>query len=148
MRGTAVYGMEITMKTTMDYMIGNTAIQIINTGNKIKVIDVEKRKIRKKFWGRFILVSLLSAILAVTCFYVVQLENRKVLLDKQVYALQAQIEELEKENLVMEKQNSETPIDYQDIFTRARELGMRFPTNQQIQTYTVEKSTAVRLYGN
>lgn len=136
------------MKTTMDYMIGNTAIQIINTGNKIKVIDVEKRKIRKKFWGRFILVSLLTAILAVTCFYVVQLENRKVLLDKQVYALQAQIEELEKENLVLEKQNSETPIDYQDIFTRARELGMRFPTNQQIETYTVEKSTAVRLYGN
>ncbi len=136
------------MKTTMDYMIGNTAIQIINTGNKIKVIDVEKRKIRKKFWGRFILVSLLTAILAVTCFYVVQLENRKVLLDKQVYALQAQIEELEKENLVLEKQNSETPIDYQDIFTRARELGMQFPTNQQIETYTVEKSTAVRLYGN
>ncbi len=136
------------MKTTMDYMIGNTAIQIINTGNKIKVIDVEKRKIRKKFWGRFILVSLLTATLAVTCFYVVQLENRKVLLDKQVYALQAQIEELEKENLVLEKQNSETPIDYQDIFTRARELGMRFPTNQQIETYTVEKSTAVRLYGD
>ncbi len=136
------------MKTTMDYMIGNTAIQIINTGNKIKVIDVEKRKIRKKFWGRFILVSLLSAILAVTCFYVVQLENRKVLLDKQIYSLQAQIEDLEKENLVLEKQNSETPIDYQDIFTRARELGMQFPTNQQIETYTVEKSTAVRLYGN
>lgn len=136
------------MKTTMDYMIGNTAIQIINTGNKIKVIDVEKRKIRKKFWGRLVLVSFLSAILAVTCFYVVQLQNRKVLLDKQVYALQAQIEEIEKENLVLEKQNSETPIDYQDIFTRAQELGMRFPTNQQIQTYTVEKSTAVRLYGD
>jgi len=140
--------MEITMKTTMDYMIGNTAIQIINTGNKIKVIDVEKRKIRKKFWGRLVLVSFLFAILAVTCFYVVQLQNRKVLLDKQVYALQAQIEEIEKENLVLEKQNSETPIDYQDIFTRAQELGMRFPTNQQIQTYTVEKSTAVRLYGD
>ena len=51
------------------------------------------------------------------------------------------------ENLVMEKQNEEVPVDYQDIYNRALGLGMKFPTEQQVQTYTVEKSTAVRMYG-
>ena len=38
-------------------------------------------------------------------------------------------------------------ISYDDLFARAKSLGMKFPTNYQVQTYTVEKSTAVRLYG-
>lgn len=136
------------MKTTMDYMVGNTAIQIINTGKKIKIVDVEKEKVRKKFLARLILVTLIAAMLMVTCFYVVQLQNRKALLDREIYTLQTQVEDLEKENIVMEKQNAEVAIDYEDIYKKALELGMRFPTNQQIQTYTVEKSTAVRINGN
>lgn len=136
------------MKTTMDYMVGNTAIQIINTGKKIKIVDVEKEKVRKKFLARLILVTLIAAMLMVTCFYVVQLQNRKTLLDREIYTLQTQVEDLEKENIVMEKQNAEVAIDYEDIYKKALELGMRFPTNQQIQTYTVEKSTAVRINGN
>lgn len=136
------------MKTTMDYMVGNTAIQIINTGKKIKIVDVEKEKVRKKFLARLILVTLIAAMLMVTCFYVVQLQNRKALLDREIYTLQTQVEDLQKENLVLEKQNAEVAIDYEDIYNKALELGMRFPTNQQIQTYTVEKSTAVRINGN
>lgn len=135
------------MKTTMDYMVGNTAIQIVNTGRKIKIVDVEKRVVKKRFWKRFFMVSFIAAALMVACFYVVRLENQKVLLDQQVYELQAQVKDLEKENLVMEKQNEEVPIDYQDIYNRALGLGMKFPTEQQVQTYTVEKSTAVRMYG-
>lgn len=136
------------MKTTMDYMVGNTAIQIINTGKKIKIVDVEKEKVRKKFLARLILVTLIAAMLMVTCFYVVQLQNRRALLDREIYTLQTQVEDLQKENLVLEKQNAEVAIDYEDIYNKALELGMRFPTNQQIQTYTVEKSTAVRINGN
>lgn len=136
------------MKTTMDYMVGNTAIQIINTGKKIKIVDVEKEKVRKKFLARLILVTLIAAMLMVTCFYVVQLQNRRALLDREIYTLQTQVEDLQKDNLVLEKQNAEVAIDYEDIYNKALELGMRFPTNQQIQTYTVEKSTAVRINGN
>ena len=32
------------MKVTMDYVVGNTAIQIVNTGKKVKIVDVEKQK--------------------------------------------------------------------------------------------------------
>ena len=47
----------------------------------------------------------------------------------------------------LEKQNEEFSVDYQDMYNRALDLGMKFPTKQQVQTYTVEKSTAVRMYG-
>lgn len=133
------------MKTTLDYMVGNTAIQIVNTGKRIKVIDVEKEKTRKRFWKRFLIVSFMAALLTVTCFHVVQMENQKVLLDRQIYRLRTQVNVLEKENVILRRQNEEVAIDYNEIFKRAKGLGMRFPTNQQLETYTVEKSTAVRM---
>lgn len=133
------------MKTTLDYMVGNTAIQIVNTGKRIKVIDVEKEKTRKRFWKRFIIVSFMAALLTVTCFHVVKMENQKVLLDRQVYRLRSQVNVLEKENVILRRQNEEVAIDYNEIFKRAKGLGMRFPTNRQLETYTVEKSTAVRM---
>lgn len=136
------------MKTTMDYMVGNTAIQIINTGKKIKIVDVEKEKVRKKFLTRLIVVTLIATMLMVTCFYVVQLQNQKALLDREIYTLQTQVEDLQKENIVLEKQNAEVAIDYEKIYKKALELGMRFPTSQQMDTYTVEKSTAVRINEN
>ena len=57
------------------------------------------------------------------------------------------IDVLEKENLALKKQEADVTISYDDLFARAKSLGMKFPTNCQVQTYTVEKSTAVRLYG-
>lgn len=133
------------MKTTMDYMVGNTAIQIVNTGKRIKIIDVEKEKSRKKFWKRFVIGSLAAAAFIVICFHVVRLENQKELLDRQVYRLQAQVNTLEKENVILKRQGEEMAIDYTGIFKKAKSLGMRFPTKQQLETYTVEKSTAVRM---
>ena len=32
------------MKVTMDYVVGNTAIQIVNTGKKVKIVDVKNRR--------------------------------------------------------------------------------------------------------
>ena len=99
------------MKTTMDYMVGNTAIQIVNTGKRIKIVDVEKEE----------------------------------LLDRHVYQLQTQVSALEKENVILQRQGEEIAVNYNEIFKKAKGLGMRFPTNQQLETYTMEKSTAVRV---
>lgn len=136
------------MKITMDYMVGNTAIQIVNTGKKIKVVDVKKRKVRTSIIKHLIIASIVTILLVTSCFYVVHLENTKVMLDKQVYLLQSQIENMEKENIVLRKQQLEMPLDYELLFARAREMGMDFPTKEQIGVYEVEKSTSVRICGN
>ena len=132
------------MKVTMDYVVGNTAIQIVNTGKKVKIVDVEKQKKKRKFIKQWIIASAASLVLILSCFQIVRMENQEVLLNKQVYKLASQIDVLEKENLALKKQEADVTISYDDLFAS---LGMKFPTNCQVQTYTVEKSTAVRLYG-
>lgn len=135
------------VKVTMDYVVGNTAIQIVNTGKKVKIVDVEKQKKKRKFIKQWIIASAASLVLILSCFQIVRMENQEVLLNKQVYKLASQIDVLEKENLALKKQEADVTISYDDLFARAKSLGMKFPTNYQVQTYTVEKSTAVRLYG-
>ena len=135
------------MKVTMDYVVGNTAIQIVNTGKKVKIVDVEKQKKKRKFIKQWIIASAASLVLILSCFQIVRMENQEVLLNKQVYQLASQIDVLEKENLALKKQEADVTISYDDLFARAKSLGMKIPTNCQVQTYTVEKSTAVRLYG-
>lgn len=135
------------VKVTMDYVVGNTAIQIVNTGKKVKIVDVEKQKKKRKFIKQWIIASAASLVLILSCFQIVRMENQEVLLNKQVYQLASQIDVLEKENLALKKQEADVTISYDDLFARAKALGMKFPTNYQVQTYTVEKSTAVRLYG-
>lgn len=135
------------VKVTMDYVVGNTAIQIVNTGKKVKIVDVEKQKKKRRFIKQWIIASAASLVLILSCFQIVRMENQEVLLNKQVYQLASQIDVLEKENLALKKQEADVTISYDDLFARAKALGMKFPTNYQVQTYTVEKSTAVRLYG-
>ena len=133
------------MKTAMDYMVGTTAIQIVNTGKRIKIVDVEKEKKRKRLWRRFIIISSVLTAFVIICFNVVRLENQKELLDRHVYQLQTQVSALEKENVILQRQGEEIAVNYNEIFKKAKGLGMRFPTNQQLETYTMEKSTAVRV---
>lgn len=132
------------MRVTVDYMIGNTAIQIINKGNKIKIVDVEKEKVRKSIIKHLIVALMVAALLIASCFYVVRLENQKVMLNKEVYTLQTEVDNITKENMVLRKEEQNLPIDYEAILKSALALGMHFPTNQQIEKYDVEKSTAVR----
>ena len=139
------FGMENKMKLTTDYMVGNTAIQIINTGRRIKIVDVEKAKVRRSIMKHLIIALAITGMLITLCFYVVRLENQKVLLNRSVYTLQTQVDKIAKENVLLEKQEQEIPVDYDEIYDRALALGMRFPTNDQIGTYNVEKSTAIRL---
>ena len=84
------------MKSTMDYMVGNTAIQIVNKGNRIKIINVEKEKKKKKFLKKCIASMLVGIVTLSSCMYVVELNNARVFLDSQVYTLQEEISELEK----------------------------------------------------
>lgn len=133
------------MKITTDYLIGNTAIQIVNTGRKIKVIDVEKKAMKTRFWKKCCMMVLTGAIILSSCFYVVDLQNTKVFLDKQVYALEGEIDALEKENLVLSKKTTGNVVSYDEILRKARKMGMDFPTNEQIFYYNAGKSTAVRV---
>ena len=89
------------MKVTMDYVVGNTAIQIVNTGKKVKIVDVEKQKKKRKFIKQWIIASAASLVLILSCFQIVRMENQEVLLNKQVYKLASQIDVLEKENLAL-----------------------------------------------
>ena len=133
------------MKTTMEYTVGNTAIQIVNTGKKIKVIDVKKEKQKRKAIKR-ISVSLMAVFAMVwCCFYVVNLQNAETMLDKQVYSLQLEIEELEHENTLLAREYESEAVDYDEIFAKAKSMGMRFPTSDQLYQYTVQKSTAIRI---
>lgn len=132
------------MKSTMDYMVGNTAIQIVNKGNKIKIINVEKEKIKKKFLKKCIASVLVGILTLGSCLYVVELNNARVFLDRQVYSLQGEIDELEKE-IVLAREGEQTVIDYGEILEKAKSMGMNFPKNEQIYRYTVEKSTAIRI---
>ena len=134
------------MKITTDYMIGNTAIQIVNTGKKIKVIDVEKQKVKKRFIKKLLAAVISSALAFGGCFYVLALQNTEVILNQKVYALRGQIEQLEKENSRIQKENEENAMtDYDEILKKAHEMGMVFPTNGQIYAYAGDKSTAVRI---
>ena len=133
------------MKLTTDYMVGNTAIQIINTGKRIKVVDVEKAKVRRSIVKHLIVALAITGILITLCFYVVRLENQKVLLNRSVYTLQTQVDKIAKENVLLQKQEQEVPVDYEEIYDQAVALGMRFPTNEQIEVYNASKSTAIRL---
>ena len=50
------------MRITTDYMIGNTAIQIVNTGRKIKIVDVEKQRTKKRFLKWFCITAATDAV--------------------------------------------------------------------------------------
>jgi cell division protein FtsL len=106
---------------------------------------VEKQEKKKNFLKKC-LVSLTTGLVVLgSCMYVVNLQNTKVLLDKQVYSLQTEIDELEKENKLLADAGDENAIDYDEILAKAKALGMKFPKKEQICYYSVDKSTAVRV---
>ncbi len=133
------------MKNTMDYIVGDTAIRIVNTGKKIKVINVRKEKIKKKLFRRLWVMMVTGSIMIFCCFSVVNLENTRVTLNQKVYDLRNEITQLEKENKALSKEIEDTDIDYDDIMEKAEELGMSFPKAGQLYRYKVKKSTAVKI---
>jgi cell division protein FtsL len=133
------------MKSTTDYIVGNTAIRIVNKGSRIQIIDVQKKEKKRKFRMKCLASLTTGLIVLASCLYVVNLQNTKVLLDRQVYSLQTEIDEMEKENKLLVRETEETAVNYEDILAKAKALGMKFPQKEQICYYRVDKSTAIRV---
>lgn len=133
------------MKSTTEYMIGNTAVQIVNKGKRICVVDVEKRKQKDQIVKRGLVTVIMAAMLTVACFYVVRLNNQQVILGDSVQRLQDQVTVLKEKTEEMKREASDAALDYDTIFSKAKKLGMKFPKQDQVYDYKVQKSTAVRV---
>ncbi len=133
------------MKSTTEYMIGNTAVQIVNKGKRICVVDVEKRKQKGRMVKRGLVTVIMAAMLTVACFYVVRLNNQQVILGDSVQRLQDQVTVLKEKTEEMKREASDAALDYDTIFSKAKKLGMKFPKQDQVYDYKVQKSTAVRV---
>lgn len=133
------------MKSTTEYMIGNTAVQIVNKGKRICVVDVKKRKQKGQMVKRGLVTVIMAAMLTVACFYVVRLNNQQVILGDSVQRLQDQVTVLKEKTEEMKREASDAALDYDTIFSKAKKLGMKFPKQDQVYDYKVQKSTAVRV---
>ena len=133
------------MKSTTEYMIGNTAVQIVNKGKRICVVDVKKRKQKGRMVKRRLVTVIMAAMLTVACFYVVRLNNQQVILGDSVQRLQDQVTVLKEKTEEMKREASDAALDYDTIFSKAKKLGMKFPKQDQVYDYKVQKSTAVRV---
>ena len=133
------------MKSTTEYMIGNTAVQIVNKGKRICVVDVKKRKQKGRMVKRGLVTVIMAAMLTVACFYVVRLNNQQVILGDSVQRLQDQVTVLKEKTEEMKRDASDAALDYDTIFSKAKKLGMKFPKQDQVYDYKVQKSTAVRV---
>ena len=133
------------MKSTTEYMIGNTAVQIVNKGKRICVVDVKKRKQKGRMVKRGLVTVIMAAMLTVACFYVVRLNNQQVILGDSVQRLQDQVTVLKEKTEEMKREASDAALDYDTIFSKAKKLGMKFPKQDQVCDYKVQKSTAVRV---
>ncbi len=133
------------MKSTTEYMIGNTAVQIVNKGKRICVVDVKKRKQKGRMVKRGLVTVIMAAVLTVACFYVVRLNNQQVILGDSVQRLQDQVTVLKEKTEEMKREASDAALDYDTIFSKAKKLGMKFPKQDQVYDYKVQKSTAVRV---
>lgn len=133
------------MKSTTEYMIGNTAVQIVNKGKRICVVDVKKRKKKGRMVKRGLVTVIMAAMLTVACFYVVRLNNQQVILGDSVQRLQDQVTVLKEKTEEMKREASDAALDYDTIFSKAKKLGMKFPKQDQVYDYKVQKSTAVRV---
>lgn len=131
------------MKSTTEYMIGNTAVQIVNKGKRICVVEVKKRKQKGRMVKRGLVTVIMAAMLTVACFYVVRLNNQQVILGDSVQRLQDQVTVLKEKTEEMKREASDAALDYDTIFSKAKKLGMKFPKQDQVYDYKVQKSTAV-----
>ncbi len=134
------------MKAVSDFIIGNTAVRIVDTGRRIRVIDIEKQAERKQFKKTVVATILTAALSFGTSLTVVNYHNSHTMLDKQVYSLKTEIENLERENKALERKNEEEKLSYKTIYKKAIALGMDFPKNTQVKKYKYKKGTGIHVY--
>ena len=133
------------MKTTMEYVVGNTALQIINTGKRIKVVDVEKKETRRFFIKTVLMILFISAISLFGCVWLISLQKQSTVMTEQVYTLQSQVTDLEMETKGLRKEVDNLTVDYAEILKKAKVLGMDFPKEGQILSYENLPSNMVRV---
>lgn len=133
------------MKTTMEYVVGNTALQIINTGKRIKIVDIEKQETRRFFIKSVFMILFISAISLFECVWLISLQKQSIVMTEQVYTLQSQVTDLELETKGLRKEVDNRTVDYTEILKKARELGMDFPKEGQILSYKNFPSNMVRV---
>ncbi len=134
------------MRAVSDFIIGTTAVRIVDTGRRIRVIDVEKQAEKKQFKKTVVATILAAALSFGTCLTVVNYQNSQTLLDKQVYSLKTEIDTLERENKILEKKTEEEQLSYNKIYKKALAMGMNFPTKGQVKEYKYKKGTAIHMY--
>ena len=107
------------MKAEAQYMIEGTAVRIVDTGRRIRVINVEQHN-AKQYFIKTLMIIIISAALALTSsLFLVDHTHTKVLLDKKIYTLKTQIETLEHENAVLEKHiEDDNPVNYEKILKK------------------------------
>ena len=126
------------MKAVSEYLIGNVAVRIVDTGRSIRVINIEKALEKRRF-RKTVLAIILTAVLSLTAsLSVVDRQSSRISLEKQVYALKSDIESMEQENLTLEKKIEEAErLSYRAVYKRALAMGMDFPKNGQVKKYHV-----------
>lgn len=134
------------MKAVTEYVIGNTAVKIVDTGRRIRVIDVEQQKERIHFAKTAIAVVVAAALSFITCLSVVNFQHSKTCLDRNIFTLKAEIETLERENKTLEKKVQERELPYNKIYKKAIAMGMDFPKNDHVKQYTYKKGSGIHLY--
>ena len=124
------------MKAVSDYLIGNVAVRIVDTGRSIRVIDIEKATEKRRFRKAIIAIMLTAVLSLTTSLGVVNRQSFRTSLEKQVYVLRSDIESMEQENLILKKKIEEDErLSYREIYKKARTLGMAFPKKGQVKAY-------------
>ncbi|MBO6107909.1 MAG: hypothetical protein J6P16_00720 [Eubacterium sp.] len=134
------------MKAVSDYIIGSTAVKIIDTGRRIRVIDVKKQTEKKHFIKISVAVIIAAALSLFSSLGVVRYSNSESILNKKNYILKTQIERLQRDNDCMLKNLEENSLSYSEIFDRATHMGMRFPSGKNIRTYKYKKGSCIRMH--
>ena len=134
------------MRAISEYVIGNTAIRIVDTGRRIRVIDVEKEKEKRSFRKTAFAIFAAAILSLSSCLWMVSYQSASTMLDKQVFLLKNEVETMERENKVLEKKVEDEAMSYEKIYKKALSFGMDFPKGKNVRYYEYKKGTGIKLY--
>lgn len=111
---------------------------------------VRRNRIRELRMNRIYVVFLTVCVAAVfgICFMYIQLQSQATEYKENIAALQTEVNDLEADNEEL-LQSIETSVDLSEVMDRAmNELGMTYPTSDQIITYETDSSDSLTQYAD
>lgn len=111
---------------------------------------VRRNRIRELRMNRIYVAFLTVCVAAVfgICFMYIQLQSQATEYKENIAALQTEVNDLEADNEEL-LQNIETSVDLSEVMDRAmNELGMTYPTSDQIITYETDSSDSLTQYAD